>query len=189
MSWKKFSPLIYVVIVALFLPDAYAGRLQKFDNYLDQLESVSGSQIHPIVRSHLTKGYKNKNFGDEVLSAKALQEKHQDFSSRKRTLIKQWETATGRSWPKYTAKTECVTKGTCITKRQGHKYDAHHIVPQSHGGPNAWWNLIPLDVRQHNLIHGMPVKTKDGSYIALRNPYCCDKELFPNSCVGSRGTH
>jgi|GEM_PF-6215036 len=189
MNWKKFSPLIYVIIVVLFLPEAYAGRLQTFDSYLDQLENVSGSQIHPTVRNHLVKVHKDKVYGAEEVSAAALKASHKDFSSRKNTLIKQWEKAMGRSWPKYTAKTECVTNGTCVTKQTGYRYDAHHIIPQSHKGPNKWWNLIPLDVRQHNLIHGMPVKTRDGSYVVLRTPHCCDPQLFPNSCVGYRGTH
>ncbi len=184
MNWKKFSPLLYVVIVALFLADAYAGRLQTFDSYLGQLDYASGSKIPVKVRAHLVKVHKDKTYGAQKVSAKALEASHQDFNNHKNTLIKDWEQAMGRSWPTYTVKTECVTNGTCITKKKGQRYDAHHIIPQSYKGPNKWWNLIPLDVRRHNLIHGMKVAGK-----APRNAYCCDPQLFPHSCVGYRGTH
>lgn len=212
MSWKKFYPIIYVVVIALFMPNAYAGRREKFKKYLDQLEEVSGSSIYLPARTVLIRYYTDKIYGVKEVGGSDLKESHKDFKKHKNELIKKWEKETGMRWPRYTLSTECDMDGTYIKKKPRQRYDAHHIIPQSYEGPNTWWNLLPLDVRAHNLIHGRrvnitqsydgsntlwnllpsnvyPVNAEDGSYHELRPAYCCDPKLFPNSCVGYRGKH
>lgn len=190
------------IILFIFLytySNAFAGRIKDFNDYLDQIEEISGDKIPS--KGFLIKTYKSKEYGDKIISNEELKKSHQDFSNRRNNLIKEWEEQTKSSWPKYNEKTECFIDGTCISKNTGWKYDAHHIIPQSHNGPNEWWNLIPLDIRQHNLIHGTPIiinipidkvfKSFSKSDImesgvfetkrSLEPAFCC--KIFETSCI------
>lgn len=165
-------------ICTFFIVDLCAVNPKDFAAYLDQIENVSRKKIpqrqRKILLSHATE------YGEEILEGFDLDDKHAEFDSKKRSLIKKWIEKTGMAWPKYDEKTECTVDGTCLLKKTGWLYDAHHIIPQSYNGPNEWWNLTPLDTRQHNLIHGRSVKFSNRSPRKLPSAICC--KLFPESC-------
>ena len=77
-----------------------------------------------------------------------------EFGKVKDNLIKQWETETGQQWPKY--KENMVSKKGNNLDKIGKPFDAHEIVPNSHGGPLEWWNITPARFPdQHQAgIHG-----------------------------------
>lgn len=68
-----------------------------------------------------------------------------DREGVKYKLIKEWESNTGASWPKYGCKACCRIKGSCYH----HYFEAHHVIPLGYNGTNAWWNIFPLTVEQH----------------------------------------
>jgi predicted ribonuclease toxin of YeeF-YezG toxin-antitoxin module len=72
----------------------------------------------------------------------------QDFSDTIRNkVIKEWEAATGQSWPKYTK--DLLTADGRVFMRKGNRYDAHHIIPKKDGGPHEWWNMHPVPRPMH----------------------------------------
>lgn len=183
LIFRNFGSLLIVIFSFFSFNPAFSVKNSAlFSSYLDQLERVSG-YIPP--KRYLKEFYNSNDYTDLLVDADQLRESHSTFKSSKYSLIKEWERESNGPliWPTYDGATECVMSGTCAKKRRGWKYDAHHIIPQSYGGPNEFWNLIPLDVRQHNRIHGMQIE----GIVPLGRAYCC--ELFPDSCVGMRGDH
>lgn len=174
MSTGKLLRLISILFLSFSVSYQIQASEQKhsriFGWYLDQVSSVSG---YPIQKQVLTTYYASQSC--TALDEQTLSTKHDEFNSRRASLIKEWERETGQTWPIYGVTTTCVVDGTCIHKQKGWKYDAHHIIPQSYNGPNDWRNLVPLDVHQHNRIHG-----KMSKGMPPERAFCC--ELFPNSC-------
>jgi hypothetical protein len=164
------------------------GSEDRFIDYLEQIETISGYDIPENQRSVLINYYDSDEYDATPISPNLLDQSHNTFSNSRKALIKEWEEETGYNWSKYNHITKCVVNNSCKKKQEGWNYDAHHIIPQSHGGPNEWWNLYPLDERDHNLIHGMNVKyTRYYNFSiesTLSPAFCC--QLFPNSCVGMR---
>lgn len=64
-----------------------------------------------------------------------------EFNGVKNRLIKEWEENTGQNWPKYTE--DVIGKNGNVVRKAGSKYDAHHIIENSYGGNNEWWNIHP----------------------------------------------
>ncbi len=65
-----------------------------------------------------------------------------------------FETNTRQKWLVY--ETPLYNKdGFEIPNKLGKPYDAHHIIQNSHGGPNEWWNIHPAHYKaEHPKIHG-----------------------------------
>lgn len=64
-----------------------------------------------------------------------------------------FETRRRQKWPAYQEK--FYKKNGDIHKDIGDPYDAHHIIQNSHGGPNEWWNIHPAHYKaEHPKIHG-----------------------------------
>ena len=73
------------------------------------------------------------------------------FNNAKDKLIDEWEKNTGAIWPRY--EEDIINKAGKIIRKKGDRYDAHHLIEISFGGPNAWWNLHPASIEEHNNLH------------------------------------
>jgi predicted ribonuclease toxin of YeeF-YezG toxin-antitoxin module len=81
----------------------------------------------------------NNNYTKLSPEAQALHRR--DFNANREKIIKEWEQITGQSWPTYNE--PVYSKDGKILRNVGDKYDAHHIIESSYGGPNKWWNMHP----------------------------------------------
>ena len=45
------------------------------------------------------------------------------------------------------------------------EYHAHHIIPLKFGGPNEWWNIVPLPSQVHREIHSETEKKLTGGEV------------------------
>jgi hypothetical protein len=122
--------------------------------YLREMETITGVPIATEQRLLLKSALKEQKFVKiEGAFEKRLQ--RDGFNKMRDNLILEWEVKTGQKWPKY----ESIVwnkKGDKVYKKIGEKYDAHEIIPNSHGGPLEWWNITPArSPDQHQkLIHG-----------------------------------
>ncbi len=73
------------------------------------------------------------------------------FNNAKDKLIDEWEKNTGELWPRY--KEDIKNEAGKIIRKKGDRYDAHHLIEISFGGPNAWWNLHPASFEEHKALH------------------------------------
>ena len=80
-------------------------------------------------------------------SLEEMRDKRTEFSKIKSDLIKQWEDANGKEWPKYDK--DVYDKNGNLIRRAGDRYDAHHIHPLSWGGKNIVSNITPLSAEVH----------------------------------------
>lgn len=78
-----------------------------------------------------------------------------EFDKVKNKVIKEWEENTGQKWPVYNENVISEKTGKIIRK-QGDKYDAHHIIENTFGGEHEWWNMHPAKFpNEHQAgIHG-----------------------------------
>ena len=114
-----------------------------FSKYLAYLEKMDGGAEHRNLNG-LKQSLKNYYAGENI-QVTSPTESHKFFKRNKDDLISQWEKEYGMYWPKYSK--------DIGNRKQGDRYDAHHIIPQSYNGPNEWWNLMPLTELQHTHIH------------------------------------
>lgn len=78
-----------------------------------------------------------------------------EFNTRKPTMIAEWEKHYGKPWPEYKADIPKEDGSGFVVKPVGGKYEAHHIIPKSIGGPNEWYNIAPAPFPDHQkVIHG-----------------------------------
>ena len=107
--------------------------------YLHEVESITKREIKPAQMEKLQKALKEQDFvkldPDKVKLHRKL------FDNAKDKLIDEWEKNTGDKWPVY-AKDILNDSGEVI-RTAGQRFDAHHLIESSFGGPNAWWNLHP----------------------------------------------
>jgi hypothetical protein len=122
--------------------------------YLDHMEKITSLKLHPAQIKLLKDVLREKAF---VKLDKAGQGAHRhEFRSRVKGLMSEWEANTGQKWPVYDRDyyPEGRTTGR-PTRALGEPYDAHHIIQNSHGGPNEWWNIHPAHFKdEHSKIHG-----------------------------------
>lgn len=141
-KYKFFKVLLVFFIAGSCLAEKHPC---VFDDYLCELvgKRVVSSQYKSIklgtaehrkyVHGNITK--LNDYYQNEASEKKNphTASDRMEFENKKSTLIKMWEEKNKMSWPA--------------------GYHAHHIIPISHKGPNEWWNLIPLTVKQHKTVH------------------------------------
>ncbi len=88
------------------------------------------------------------------ISPEENQKQKDEFNKSKSDLRDEWSKENGKEWPTYD-KDVVGEKGNTIRK-EGDKYDAHHIQPTSLGGKNEVSNIVPmhaLDHYDHSGIH------------------------------------
>lgn len=108
--------------------------------YLKDLEAQTGFKVTDEQRANLASTLRQQEFSK--LSPELSDINRKEFNKVKNDLINQWEVNTGQVWPRYTE--DVVAKnGVTISRKAGQPFDAHHIIENSFGGPNEWWNMHP----------------------------------------------
>ncbi len=138
-----------MVCLGIFLSSLQVNASTNFPSYLDTIEKKSRHTFARGAKTRLSKAYQNRKALNKLERAPS----HKYFNTNKAALIQEWEDHYDVIWPTYGRKINCKSGGKCILRKRGDNFDAHHIIPQSHNGPNTWWNLIPLDARIHSQIH------------------------------------
>ena len=87
----------------------------------------------------------------ERVTGEKLGKMREDFKSCKDRLITEWESKTGKEWPRY--ENNVYNKNGILIHKAGDRYDAHHVLPLSLGGLNVWSNITPMDCLKHQEIH------------------------------------
>ena len=107
--------------------------------YLHEVESITKREIKPAQMEKLQKALKEQDFvkldPDKVKLHRKL------FDNAKDKLIDEWEKNTGDKWPVYAK--DILNDAGEVIRTAGQRFDAHHLIESSFGGPNAWWNLHP----------------------------------------------
>lgn len=156
-----------LVIIILLSYCAYG-----LDDYINQINGKSSiGNIPNNIVVNVSNYYLNNNLGPEnYIDGNALRDIRRQFNQNRENLIQEWEYQLNQNWPTYQETTLCIKNNECFRKEIGYKYDAHHLIPASHRGPNIWWNIWPLSSTEHTKVHSQPP--------------CCN--IFPKSC-GNRG--
>ncbi|WEY47679.1 hypothetical protein P3T51_08930 [Weissella confusa] len=114
-------------------------KTEKFGDYLTDVEKQTGIQLGSEQRTLLQQEIKNNNF--QKLSPEATMARRNDFELKKTGIISEWEKHTGQEWPKYTE--DVVNADGLVIRKAGQNYDAHHLIENTYGGPNEWYNVTP----------------------------------------------
>ena len=124
-----------------------------FPESLKEVEKFTNREIKPVQMEKLQKALKEQEFVKQTPEKSKLHRKL--FDNAKDKLIDEWEKNTGDKWPVYV---EVVfNEAGEVIRQAGQRFDAHHLIESSFGGPNAWWNLHPAAFPyEHQLgIHGI----------------------------------
>ena len=116
-------------------------RLDKtlMKDYFKEVERVTRRKLDPVQLKKLNKELKEQDFCK--LDKEKLEQHKRIFNSVRDKLIHEWEANTGQTWPVYTE--DVLSKTGEVIRRKGQPYDVHHLIEESYGGPNEWWNLHP----------------------------------------------
>ncbi|MDL4842127.1 hypothetical protein QQS35_16940, partial [Aquibacillus sp. LR5S19] len=121
--------------------------------YIRDIEGRTGRELPKNQTEKLKEALRNKEYKKMSLIETA---KHRAvFDKVKNKVIKDWEENTGQKWPVYNENVISEKTGKIIRK-QGDKYDAHHIIENTFGGEHEWWNMHPAKFpNEHQAgIHG-----------------------------------
>jgi predicted ribonuclease toxin of YeeF-YezG toxin-antitoxin module len=108
-------------------------------SYIRDIEVQTGLRIPANQRTLLAENLRGTNY--TRLSREAQRAHRAEFETAKTKLIQEWERNTGQTWPTYAADVRNARGG--LLRAAGSRYDAHHIIESSYGGPNTWWNIHP----------------------------------------------
>jgi hypothetical protein len=121
-------------------------------DYLREVEAITGKGVHPKQVKLLKEDLKVNEY--EKLDPAAKLKHRDEFNSQRPALRAEWARETKQKWPVY-ERDYWNEAGTDIVRYKGDPYDAHHLNPVAHGGPNEWWNIHPSHFRdEHPPIHG-----------------------------------
>ena len=104
------------------------------DIKLNTNRDIPNNQIESLKNALRNKKYKK-------LTPIEVSKHRAEFNRIKNSLIDEWELKTGRNWPIYSE--DVIGKNGNVVRKAGSKYDAHHIIENSYGGNNEWWNIHP----------------------------------------------
>lgn len=123
-----------------------------FPKYLKEVEDKTYREIKSKQKEQLLKELKENKF--IKLSPEDTKPYKIEFNKLRDKLISEWEKNTGSKWPIYTE--DIYYKGE-VVRKAGQRFDVHHLIESSFGGPNEWWNLHPAAFpSEHQLgIHGL----------------------------------
>ena len=111
----------------------------KFSEYVDEVEKITNREIPQNQKELLEKAIKENDY--RKLSSEETRLAREEFDGCKKTIINEWEKRTGNEWPRYTE--DVVNDAGIVSRKEGARYDAHHIIELSTSGPNEWWNIHP----------------------------------------------
>jgi hypothetical protein len=107
--------------------------------YVKHLEETTGRKLNPKQIEELKNALRENKY--TKLTPAETAKKRIAFGKVKNKLIKQWEDETGQKWPTY--KETILDKNGEVYRNVGDKYDAHHVIENTYGGPDEWWNIHP----------------------------------------------
>lgn len=110
-----------------------------FPDYLQEVEKITNREIKPNQMEKLQMALKEQDF--EKLNPEKSKLHKKLFDNARDKLIEEWEKNTGDKWPVYAQ--DVLNDAGEVIRKAGQRYDAHHLIESSFGGPNAWWNLHP----------------------------------------------
>ena len=108
----------------------YIQDIQRITN-----RKIPANQIAELKNALRTTEYKK-------LPTTEVNNHRKEFNKVTNKLIEEWELNTNQTWPRYTENVYSKD-GKRILRRAGEKYDAHHLIENSYGGDNKWWNIHP----------------------------------------------
>lgn len=108
-------------------------------DYIKDVETHTGRKLSNNQTDKLKDALRNKKY--ERMSPKDVAKHRSEFNRKKNSMISDWEKETGQKWPVYTE--EVIGKNGDVVRKIGDRYDAHHIIENSFGGDNEWWNIHP----------------------------------------------
>ena len=161
-----FSVKLFFAAMFIFSTHTFA----CFDTYLDDIlgQAVVVNEYPDSVRKNLDNWYFTHSVTPtgrvRIDSDYDYEAARTAFEEIEETLIIEWEDLYDMKWPTYSVDNEW--------RAAGDKYDAHHIIPMSHHGPNQAWNIMPLEFPKHWGFHN-PTHVGYGLNCCL---------LFPRSC-------
>jgi len=117
------------------------------------MEVRTGTELPKNQIEKLKEALRNKEY--KKISPIETAKHRAEFDKVKNKVIKEWEENTGKKWPVYNENVISEKTGKIIRK-QGDKYDAHHIIENTFGGEHEWWNMHPAKFpNEHQAgIHG-----------------------------------
>ncbi len=121
--------------------------------YIRDIEGRTGRELPKNQIGKLKEALRNKEY--KKMSPIETAKHRAEFDKVKNKVIKEWEENTGQKWPVYNENVISEKTGKIIRK-QGDKYDAHHIIENTFGGEHEWWNMHPAKFpNEHQAgIHG-----------------------------------
>ncbi|SDM25696.1 hypothetical protein [Sediminibacillus halophilus] len=121
--------------------------------YIRDIEGRTGRELPKNQTEKLKEALRNKEY--KKMSPIETAKHRAEFDKVKNKVIKEWEENTGQKWPMYNENVISEKTGKIIRK-QGDKYDAHHIIENTFGGEHEWWNMHPAKFpNEHQAgIHG-----------------------------------
>ncbi|WP_404826126.1 HNH endonuclease signature motif containing protein, partial [Cytobacillus stercorigallinarum] len=121
--------------------------------YIRDIEGRTGRELPKNQIEKLKEALRNKEY--KKMSPIETAKHRSEFEKVKNKVIKEWEENTGQKWPVYNTGVISEKTGKIIRK-QGDKYDAHHIIENTFGGEHEWWNMHPAKFpNEHQAgIHG-----------------------------------
>src|SRR5699024_3347311 len=108
--------------------------------YIRDIEGRTGRVLPKNQTEKLKEALRNKEY--KKMSPIEIAKYRAEFDKVKNKVIKEWEENTGQKWPVYNENVISEKTGKIIRK-QGDKYDAHHIIENTFGGEHEWWNMHP----------------------------------------------
>ena len=122
-------------------------------DYVRDIESRTRIKLPKNQVEELKNALRNKEYSK--LTPKETAKHRNEFNKIKSNLIEEWERNTGQKWPTYTEDVISPNTGK-VVRKAGDKYDAHHVIENSFGGENEWWNIHPAKFpNEHQSgIHG-----------------------------------
>ena len=109
-------------------------------DYVRDIESRTRIKLPKNQVEELKNALRNKEYSK--LTPKETAKHRNEFNKIKSNLIEEWERNTGQKWPTYTEDVISPNTGK-VVRKAGDKYDAHHVIENSFGGENEWWNIHP----------------------------------------------
>ncbi|OEH56382.1 hypothetical protein AQ616_02365 [Oceanobacillus sp. E9] len=134
------------------------GSSNKIDSdtikkYVRDIEMRTGRELPKNQIEKLKTALRNKEY--KKMSPLDTAKHRAAFDKTKNKVIKEWEENTGEKWPMY--KEDVISEKTGkVIRKQGDRYDAHHIIENTFGGEHEWWNMHPAKFpNEHQAgIHG-----------------------------------
>ena len=148
-----FGTILLVGMMKKLMKPSYKSfDKEQFDNYIKEVEEITGKKLTKNQIEKLQNALKNNDY--TKLSPEEITKARNKFNKIREDIISDWEVNTGNKWPEY-AENLYSANGT-LRKVKGQPLDAHHIIELSYGGDDIWWNIHParFPTEHQGGIHG-----------------------------------